>query len=96
LARGLGECVRGGHPSFAGQDAGLRSHQYFVASSCCEAQQTQPEIHERLQALRELDLTSASLYVLCPMPGAEQYDDFMARERNLEILAWCAGRRRSS
>ncbi len=38
--------------------------------------------------LRELDPTWASFYILCPIPGSEQYDEFMAEglieERNLD------------
>jgi hypothetical protein len=51
-------------------------------------QQTAPEIDEHLQTLRALDPTSASFYVLCPIPGTDQYDDFMAQglitEKNLD------------
>ncbi len=38
--------------------------------------------------LREMDPTWASFYVLCPIPGTEQYDDFLAQglitENNLD------------
>jgi radical SAM superfamily enzyme YgiQ (UPF0313 family) len=51
-------------------------------------QQTASEIDEHLQTLQELDPTSASFYVLCPIPGTDQYDDFMAQglitEKNLD------------
>ena len=51
-------------------------------------QQTELEIGEHLQTLRELDPTTASFYVLCPIPGTEQYDDFLAQglitEQNLD------------
>lgn len=51
-------------------------------------QDTEPAIHEHLEILRELDPTWASFYVLCPIPGTEQYDDFLTRglitERNLD------------
>ena len=51
-------------------------------------QQTAAGIHEHLQTLRALDPTVASFYVLCPIPGTEQYDDFMNQglitEKNLD------------
>jgi hypothetical protein len=51
-------------------------------------QDTEAGIHEHLQTLRELDPTWASFYILCPIPGTAQYDDFLARglitERNLD------------
>jgi hypothetical protein len=51
-------------------------------------QDTEREIHEHLEVLRELDPTWASFYILCPIPGSEQYDDFMAEglieENNLD------------
>jgi hypothetical protein len=50
--------------------------------------QTETEIDEHLDTLRELSPTTASFYVLCPIPGTEQYDDFMAQglitEKNLD------------
>lgn len=46
------------------------------------------EVHEHLQVLREMDPTWASFYLLCPIPGTEQYDDFLAQglitEKNLD------------
>ena len=51
-------------------------------------QQTQREVGEHLEALREMDPTWASFYVLCPIPGTEQYDDFLSQgliaEKNLD------------
>lgn len=51
-------------------------------------QSTEREIHEHLAVLRELDPTWASFYILCPIPGSEQYDEFMAEglidEHNLD------------
>ena len=51
-------------------------------------QDTDRDVHEHLEALRELDPTWASFYILCPIPGTEQYDDFMAAglisEKNLD------------
>ena len=41
-------------------------------------QDTEREVHEHLEVLRELGPTWASFYILCPIPGTEQYDDFMA------------------
>jgi hypothetical protein len=51
-------------------------------------QDTEPEVHRHLETLRALNPTLASFYVLCPIPGTEQYDDFLARglidETNLD------------
>ena len=51
-------------------------------------QDTERDVHEHLEALRELGPTWASFYILCPIPGTEQYDDFMAAglisEKNLD------------
>ena len=51
-------------------------------------QNGEQEIHEHLQVLREMDPTWASFYILCPIPGTEQYDDFLAQglitEKNLD------------
>ena len=51
-------------------------------------QDTEHEVHEHLEVLRELDPTWASFYILCPIPGTEQYDDFLAQglitETNLD------------
>lgn len=45
-------------------------------------------MREHLGVLRELSPTWASFYILCPIPGTEQYDDFRAQglitERNLD------------
>ena len=49
---------------------------------------TAASIVEHLAALRELDPDVASFYLLTPIPGTEQYDDFIARglisETNLD------------
>lgn len=49
---------------------------------------TEKSIHEHLAALQEMGPAWASFYILCPIPGTEQYDDFLARglitERNLD------------
>jgi hypothetical protein len=51
-------------------------------------QDTEREIHDHMETLREMDPTWASFYVLCPIPGTEQYDDFAAQglitEKNLD------------
>src|SRR5690349_11225750 len=38
---------------------------------------TERDVHAHLEALRDLSPTWASFYVLCPILGTEQYDDFM-------------------
>jgi hypothetical protein len=49
---------------------------------------TEDSIHGHVEALRALDPDVASFYVLTPIPGTEQCDDFLARgwvsERNLD------------
>ena len=49
---------------------------------------TEAEILEHLHVLRSLRPDVASFYILTPIPGTEQYDDFLARglitERNLD------------
>ncbi|MCA9704221.1 MAG: radical SAM protein [Myxococcales bacterium] len=49
---------------------------------------TEETILEHLEVLRSFDPDLASFYILTPLPGTEQYDDFMARglvtERNLD------------
>jgi hypothetical protein len=51
-------------------------------------QETEQEIHEHGQVLRDVGPTWASFYILCPIPGTEQYDDFLAQglitEKNLD------------
>jgi hypothetical protein len=51
-------------------------------------QDTERDVREHLEALRELGPTWASFYILCPIPGTEQYDDFLAAglisEKNLD------------
>jgi hypothetical protein len=51
-------------------------------------QNGEQEVHEHLQVLRDMDPTWASFYILCPIPGTEQYDDFLAQglitEKNLD------------
>lgn len=49
---------------------------------------TEEAILANLAELKALDPTLASFYILCPIPGTEQYDDFLARdlitEQNLD------------
>lgn len=71
-------------------------------------QDTQQEIDEHLETLREMSPTWASFYILCPIPGTEQYDDFLSKglitEKNLDrfdttCLTWhhpCFTRERMS
>lgn len=71
-------------------------------------QDTEREIDEHLDVLRELSPTWASFYILCPIPGTEQYDDFLGEklitEQNLDrfdttCLTWrhpCFSRKRLS
>ncbi len=41
-------------------------------------QDTEEDVDRHLQMLRELGPTFASFYILCPIPGTEQYDEFVA------------------
>lgn len=49
---------------------------------------TEESVLEHLELLREVGPDLASFYVLCPIPGTEQYEDFLAQElitdRNLD------------
>jgi len=51
-------------------------------------QNTEQDVDEHMAVLRELNPTWASFYILCPIPGTEQYDDFLAQglitEMNLD------------
>lgn len=51
-------------------------------------QDTEHEVQHHLCTLRELAPTWASFYILCPIPGTEQYDDFLNQglitEKNLD------------
>ncbi len=51
-------------------------------------QDTVDSVHEHLAQLMSLRATWASFYILCPIPGTEQYDDFLAQglicEKNLD------------
>ena len=41
-------------------------------------QDTEGDVDRHLEMLRELGPTFASFYILCPIPGTEQYDEFVA------------------
>ncbi|HMB08602.1 MAG TPA: radical SAM protein, partial [Isosphaeraceae bacterium] len=41
-------------------------------------QDTEGDVDRHLETLRELGPTFASFYILCPIPGTEQYDEFVA------------------
>jgi hypothetical protein len=43
-------------------------------------EQRRENVLEHLDVLRALDPAIASFYILCPIPGTEQYDDFCARD----------------
>ena len=51
-------------------------------------QDTERSIHGHLAELRAMGPNCASFYILCPIPGTEQYDDFLAEgqitENNLD------------
>lgn len=51
-------------------------------------QDTEQSIREHLDLLRDMSPTWASFYILCPIPGTEQYDEFLEQqlvtERNLD------------
>jgi hypothetical protein len=51
-------------------------------------QDTEQEVLHHLEMLHAVGPTVASFYILCPIPGTEQYDDFLARglidENNLD------------
>ncbi|HUG70949.1 MAG TPA: radical SAM protein [Pirellulaceae bacterium] len=67
------------------RDHGISSHFSNIIGF---PQSGEQEVHEHLQVLREMDPTWASFYILCPIPGTEQYDDFLAEglitEKNLD------------
>ncbi|HET6889743.1 MAG TPA: radical SAM protein [Pyrinomonadaceae bacterium] len=51
-------------------------------------QDTAPGIQQHIKTICELSPTWASFYILCPIPGTEQYDDFLSKgwitEKNLD------------
>ncbi len=64
---------------------GIRSHFSNIIGF---PQDTEQEIRAHVEVLREMAPTWASFYILCPIPGTEQYDDFLKEglitERNLD------------
>ena len=87
------------------QEYGISSHFSNIIGF---PQDTPQEIDEHLETLREMGPTWASFYILCPIPGTQQYDDFLAggliTEKNLDrfdttCLTWrhpCFSRERMS
>jgi radical SAM superfamily enzyme YgiQ (UPF0313 family) len=51
-------------------------------------QDNETDVHAHLEVLREIDPTWASFYILCPIPGTEQYAEFLDKglivEENLD------------
>lgn len=51
-------------------------------------QDAEGDVHAHVEVLRALGPTWASFYILCPIPGTEQYDDFLTAglvtEKNLD------------
>lgn len=47
-------------------------------------QDTEESIHGHLEVLRSISPNWASFYILCPIPGTEQYDDFMQQSLIVE------------
>ena len=47
-------------------------------------QDTEHEVQVHLETLCEMGPTWASFYILCPIPGTEQYDEFLAANRIVE------------
>ncbi len=48
-------------------------------------QDTERDVDQHLEMLRELGPTFASFYILCPIPGTEQYDEFAAEGLITEV-----------
>ncbi len=48
-------------------------------------QDTEESIQDHLEVLRSISPNWASFYILCPIPGTEQYDDFMQEELIQEL-----------
>jgi hypothetical protein len=67
------------------REYGIRSHFSNIIGF---PQDTEQEVDEHLAMLRAMSPTWASFYILCPIPGTEQYDDFLAdgliTENNLD------------
>lgn len=60
-------------------DHGISSHFSNIIGF---PQDMEQDVHEHLEVLRDLDPTWSSFYILCPIPGTEQYDDFLAEGSN--------------
>ncbi len=79
------------HPSLYGEIIAL-CRKYGITSHFTNIigfpQDTESSVRDHLEALRLIDSDVASFYILTPIPGTEQYDDFMANgwvtERNLD------------
>jgi Radical SAM superfamily len=67
------------------REHGIKSHFSNIIGF---PQDTEQEVHHHLETLRALAPSLASFYILCPIPGTEQYDDFLAQglisEKNLD------------
>lgn len=54
-------------------------------------QDNEDDIHEHLKQLLDMDPDMASFYILVPIPGTDQYDDFLSRdliiENNLDFMS---------
>jgi len=55
------------------REHGIKSHFSNIIGF---PQDTKPDVDRHLETLRELGPTFASFYILCPIPGTEQYDEF--------------------
>src|SRR5262249_44264445 len=79
------------HPSTYGEIARLCSR-YSIVSHFSNIigfpEDTAPAVREHMDVLNGLDPDVASFYILCPIPGTEQYDKFLASgwitEQNLD------------
>jgi hypothetical protein len=79
------------HPSSYGDIVRL-CRKYKIASHFSNIigfpEDTANSVREHLKILRELRPNVASFYILCPIPGTEQYDDFLSAgyivEKNLD------------
>ncbi len=67
------------------RDYGIGSHFSNIIGF---PQDTRESVAEHMGALRDIGSNWASFYILCPIPGTEQYDDFLAQglitEKNLD------------
>jgi hypothetical protein len=58
------------------RDHGISSHFSNIIGF---PEDTEPGVREHLQTLREMSPTWSSFYILTPIPGTEQYDEFRAK-----------------